>query len=817
MKNILVLCLLISTSSLVAQHTIYGKVTNQNSEYLVSATVFILSENLATSTDDKGNFVLENVPSGTHLLQADYVGYQAFANEMLINEDTEQNIVLGGLIFNIDQIEIKANRLNDIDAPFTYLNIEKEDIETTNLGQDLPHLLQYTPSVVVTSDAGNGIGYTGLRVRGSDPTRVNVTINGIPLNDSESQGVFWVNLPDLASSAENIQIQRGLGTSTSGAGAFGATIGVNTHQMFQNPHLSLNTSYGSFNTSKINLNLGTGLMNDAYYINFRYSSINSDGYIDRASSDLASYAFSAGKIHDKGSLRFDLISGREVTYQSWNGTPEAKFLEDDQALQNHYDNNVGVLYHTPADSINLFDSDQKYNYYTYEDQVDDYGQDHLQFHLSQMLDEKLTFNGSLHYTRGKGFFQEFRYKDELANYGIDPIELDSNILVTEADIIRKRWLDNHFYGALLNFNFAMGDQSNLLIGGGVNRYDGDHYGNVVFNEFEEEFDRERLYYLNNGTKNDLNAFAKYENQLSPRFSLFADMQVRSISYDIEGTDNDGLNLDINDNLLFFNPKVGIKYEVTENSNFYASYGIGNREADRNDYVANYNSEKPKHETLNDLEIGFRHTDYKINYEAVVYFMDYKNQLVLTGELNDVGSTLRTNVDNSYRAGIELSANWDITEKLKWSPNLTLSRNKIAQFTEVLYDYDNDEIINNTYDDTHISFSPEIIFGSRIKYEIMNGLDVEWLTKHVGSQFLDNTSNNSRSLDSYLVNDFRCSYQLKNKFIKSIKLNLLINNILNEKYASNGYTYSYVFGDLITENFVYPQAQRNFLLGLSVDF
>lgn len=714
----------------------------------------------------------------------------------------------------LDDVIVYATRANE-NTPTTYSEISKKEIEDVNLGQDLPILLNLSPSLVTTSDAGAGVGYTGLRIRGSDATRINVTINGIPVNDSESHGVFWVNMPDFASSVDNIQIQRGVGTSTNGAAAFGATVNLQTNVPSRDAYAEVNNSFGSFNTRKHTLMYNTGLLNNKWSFESRLSKISSDGYIDRAESDLQSYFLSGGYYGDKTILKALVFGGKEVTYQSWWGTPEAVLENDEAGIEEVIANNG----YTPEQAQNIRTAGRTFNYYLYENEVDNYQQDHYQLHLSHQLSDVLTANIAGHYTYGRGYFEQYRNDDDFADYGLEDVTIGGTT-ITSSDFIRRRWLDNDFYGTTFSFNY-LEDDLDMTLGGAWNKYDGDHFGEIIWAEYASNSQIRELYYDNVGLKTDFNVYLKANYQLND-LNLFADMQVRKIDYETVGIDSDLRAIDTGDDYTFFNPKVGATYQLNEQSNVYASFAIGNREPVRNDFVDAPEGVTPKHETLRNLEVGYRRYGRGFSLQANYYLMDYENQLVLTGELNDVGSSIRQNVPDSYRMGIELVGAYQFTDQLRWDANLTLSRNKISNFTEVLYNYgtnfDEFNIEETQYEDTDISFSPNIIGGSQLTYSPFDGFDVSLRSKYVGKQYLDNTSNDDRSIDPYFVNDLRLSYNFSVSSIENVNISLLVNNILDEEYSSNGYTFGYAGGDyVVRENYYYPQAGRNFLLALNLRF
>ncbi|WP_424963054.1 TonB-dependent receptor [Ekhidna sp.] len=714
----------------------------------------------------------------------------------------------------LDDVIVYATRANE-NTPTTYSEISKKEIEDVNLGQDLPILLNLSPSLVTTSDAGAGVGYTGLRIRGSDATRINVTINGIPVNDSESHGVFWVNMPDLASSVDNIQIQRGVGTSTNGAAAFGATVNLQTNVPSREAYAEVNNSFGSFNTRKHTLMYNTGLLNNKWSFESRLSKISSDGYIDRAESDLQSYFLSGGYYGDKTIIKALAFGGKEVTYQSWFGTPQAVLENDRDGIEEVISNNG----YSEEQAENIRTAGRTFNYYLYENEVDNYKQDHYQLHLSHQLNDELTVNVAGHYTYGRGYFEQYRNEDDFADYGLENVVL-GDTTITSTDLIRRRWLDNDFYGTTFSFNYLK-DDLDITFGGAWNKYDGDHFGEIIWAQYASNSDIRYRYYDNVGLKTDFNAYLKTNYQLND-INLFADLQVRKIDYETVGIDSDLRAINTGDDYTFFNPKVGATYTLNQSSNVYASFAIGNREPVRNDFIDAPNGITPKHETLRNLEVGYRKFGQDFSFQANYYLMDYENQLVLTGELNDVGSNVRQNVPDSYRMGIELVGAYQFTDQLRWDANLTLSRNKIENFTEVIYNYgpawDEFNIEETQYKDTDISFSPNVIGGSQLAYTPFDGFEAALRSKYVGKQYLDNTSNDERSIDPYFINDLRLSYNFSAASIENINISLLVNNMLDVKYSSNGYTFGYAAGSyVVRENYLYPQAGRNFLLALNLRF
>jgi iron complex outermembrane receptor protein len=673
-------------------------------------------------------------------------------------------------------------------------------------------LLRFTPSTVVTSDAGAGVGYTGIRIRGVDPTRTNVTLNGIPLNDSESHGVYWVNMPDFASSVENIQVQRGVGTSANGAAAFGASINVNTNAIKADPYATLDNGFGSFNTWRNTVMAGTGLINNKFTMNARLSRITSEGYIDRASSNLKSFYLDGTWSGKKSTLTANIFSGHEKTYQAWWGTPESVVSGDADAINAYADRN----WVSPEERDRLLNSGRTYNYYTYENEVDNYQQDHYQLHFSHRFNHKLKFNLKGHYTKGRGYYEQYRVGDDFATYGFDPLVF-TNDTVTVTDVIRRRWLDNHFFGGIFSLNYKRGGLD-LTFGGGVNQYFGGHFGEVIWAEFASQSDIRDRYYDNDGNKFEAQSYIKGTWRRN-KLTYFADLQFRHIDYEFLGVD------DVNGSLEeltqaasydFINPKAGLMMDFNSRNNAYLSVAMANREPVRADFRENTVANRPSHETLLNLETGYRHKGRKLMLNGNFYFMNYTNQLVLTGQINDVGGYTRTNVASSYRAGVELEAGYMILKNLSITANATFSQNKIAEFTEYVDNYDTyiqDEIVHTN---TDLAFSPNMIAAVGANYEPVKGLEIGLTSKYVGQQFLDNTSSADRTIDAYFFSNLQLSYTLQDVLFKEMTIGFQVNNLFNELYENNGYTWGYVYGGERTiENFYYPQAGRNFMSRLTI--
>jgi iron complex outermembrane receptor protein len=676
-------------------------------------------------------------------------------------------------ISKLDEVLVSAVRVTS-KTPVTFSNIDKIELAKRNLGQDIPMLLNFLPSVVTTSDAGNGFGYTGIRVRGSDASRVNVTINGIPYNDSESSGTYFVDVPDFASSLESIQLQRGVGTSTNGAGAFGASLNMLTDSYAKSGNGEISNSFGSFNSRKHTVKFSTGLMNDHFEIAGRFSNLHSDGYIDRASSDLKSYFLQGTYVGKTTLIKALAFGGKERTYQAWNGIDKA------------------TLETNPRFNYSGMFTDEFGNTRFYENEVDDYTQNQYQLHWNEKISANWNTNLAFHYTKGKGFYENYKENADFAEYGLDPV-----LGQTTTDLVRRKWLDNDFYGTTFSANFK-NENIDFIFGGGFNKYEGNHYGNVIWARYASTSELGDRYYTYFGDKTDLNSFAKINYKLNDKWSLFGDLQFRTISYNANGVLAGEIDKDFN----FFNPKAGLTFIIDTKNNLYLSYAKANREPNRTDFE----NGAPKFEKLHDFELGWRLNTSNVKINTNLYFMYYKDQLVKTGEIDGVGNEIRANVDKSYRAGLEIDAMIQLGNKISFSPNVAISMNKIKD-----YKADTGSGLVN-YGDTNISFSPNVVAGAVFTYKPINDLQLSLLNKFVGEQYAGNFDTDVTKLESYHVLDFNVNYEFKTKSIfKAIVFSGLVNNLFDVKYVSN----AYLWGDSYVS--YYPQAGINFLVGLTLKF
>lgn len=680
--------------------------------------------------------------------------------------------------FSQEQDSTKVNQLDDVlvsavrvtsKTPVTFSNMDKKEIKFRNLGQDIPVLMNYLPSVVTTSDAGGGIGYTGIRVRGSDATRVNVTINGIPYNDAESQGTFWVNMPDFASSVESLQLQRGVGTSTNGSGAFGASLNMLTDNYASKANGEVSNSFGSFNSHKHTVKFSTGLLNDHFEIAGRLSTIKSDGYIDRASSDLKSYFLQGTYIGKTTLIKALVFGGTEKTYQSWNG------IDTETLNENRRYNSAGKF------------TDEFGNTRYYDNETDNYKQDHYQLHWSESFSDKWSSNLAFHYTKGKGYYENYKEDADMADYNLSPV----GAIVT-TDLVRQKWLDNDFYGTTFSLKYK-DEKLDVIFGGGWNKYEGDHFGKVIWARYASQSELGDHYYDDYSAKTDGNIFAKANYQITEKLSFYGDLQYRKVTYKANSIET-GL---VDDDFNFFNPKAGLNFEINQKNTLYFSYARANREPNRTDYEGG----NVKPEKLNDFELGWRFNSEKFQLNSNIYYMGYKDQLILTGRLDDVGAPIRSNSEKSYRLGLEVDASIALSEKFILRPNFTLSSNKNVDLA----------VEGQNYGTKDIAFSPSVIAGNIVVYSPIKSLHLSLLQKFVGEQYMNNIELPEAKLADYFVNDFNVSYEIKpNSVFKSIMITGLLNNFLDKRYVSNGAMY-----DIYP--YYYPQAGINFLVGLTLKF
>lgn len=781
-----------------------GTVKDSLGNPLQYALVSIDSTYQSTQTDAQGRFSLR-VKKLDYCLTVQLLGYTTY-HHCYEYPNAGLSIAMAQSPFLKDEVVISSTRVDNQNG-VAFTNVGKDEIEAQNFGQDLPYILGTQTSVVTTSDAGNGVGYTGLRIRGSDANRINVTINGIPVNDAESQGTFWVDLPDIASSTDNIQIQRGIGTSTNGAGAFGGSLNLQTEAVHNNPYSALLLSGGSFNTWRATAKAGTGIINNRWSFDVRMSQLGSDGFIDRGSSDLRSWYLSGGYYGEKLSVKAITFSGRERTYQCWYGVPQDSI-------------NAGNYTYNPAGAY----IDQNGKEAFYKDQVDNYAQDYYQLHFTYQSHPKWIFNWSLFATKGRGYYEEYKQEQDLNDYGI----ADTTGAVN--DLVRRRWLDNWYYGATFAARFNNFKGTQLTIGGASANYDGKHFGELTWaTGIPANATLGGNYYRDSAQKMDNNVYVKLSQEINRRLNVFADVQARMVMYNFTGLDSSGSQLPQDVSLLFINPKVGVVYSVNAKQNFYFFGGIGNKEPNRDDFTNSSPTSRPKHEQLIDIEGGWRFASKSVGAEVNLYYMHYNNQLVLTGKVNDVGAYTRENVTKSFRRGIELTFGWNLNEQFNLSGNATFSQNKIARFSEYIDDYDAGGQVQNVYANTDISFSPSVISAGVLSWKHAKGFGASLTGKYVGVQYLDNTQQASRQIDPYFVVNLGASWspvrpvtplpneKRQKRAMSELTFSVLVNNLLNTRYSANGYTYGYIAGGMNRYNYYYPQAGINVMAMLVMKF
>ena len=777
-KNLLFLFLFVSLITKAQERLLSGKIVNQSNEPLSGASIIVKGLNKGVATDVEGNFKLR-LTEGAYTLQISFIGYQSKEQEINLITDDSILIILSSNEFILDEVLVSAVRANS-NTPVTFTNFDKKEIAKRNLGQDIPILLNYLPSVISSSDAGAGVGYTYLNVRGSNSERINVTINGIPYNDAESHGTFWVNLGDFASSTENLQLQRGVGTSTNGSGAFGASLNILTDAMADEAGGETSNSFGSFNTRKHTVKFTTGRINENFELSGRLSNISSEGYVDRAFADLKSYFLQAAYSDSNRLIKAITFGGNERTYQSWYG------LDPQQLAEN-----------------------RRQNPYTYENEVDDYGQNHYQLHWNEIIDNHWSTNLSLNYTKGSGFFEQYKTEENASDF--------NNLIIDGSDLIVRRWLDNDFYVANFNANYSKEDL-NIISGVSYSNYKGNHFGEVIWGSHlaTNTSIRDR-YYFSDALKKDFSFFSKTTFTISNKLSGYLDLQGRFVSYQTSGLTSDRAPIDVDSNFNFFNPKAGFIYRITENSDLYFSFARAHREPNRNDFENGVSTA----ERLDDFELGWRYRSEQFKLNANGYYMNYTDQLVLTGAIDDVGAPIRATSGKSYRLGFELDADYKISNSFSLQPNAAFSANRNQDFKAFVFG----ELKN--LGDTPLSFSPGIIVGNRFTYTADEHFQLALLSKYVGEQYMSNLGSEVSSLDvldGYFTSDLNLVYQIEpNSIFKSIIFTVLFNNIFNAEYVDRGYYYTYDYsggnGKTVTADGAgyYPQATANFLAGVTFKF
>lgn len=777
--------------------TVYDK---QDGKVLQGANLILEKTGKNAVSDGMGNFSISNIRAGSFTLQVSFMGYARTNLSIKLNRDTTISIMMEPAAILAEEVNVTATRAQE-KYPVAFTDITAKQIQPQNMGKDLPFLIQNSPSTVVTSDAGTGIGYTGINIRGTDLTRINVTINGIPQNDPESQGVWFVDLPDIASSSDNIQIQRGVGTSTNGAGAFGASINIQTTKLNPDPYGELDASAGSYNTFKSTLRFGTGLLSNHLSFDGRFSYIHSDGYIDRAFSDLRSWYLSGGYYGPKTTVRLIIFSGTEKTYQAWGGVPK------DSLETNRRFNPMGLYY------------DQAGQVQYYDNETDNYIQTHFQAIFSQQLMKGWDINLAVHYTKGKGYYESFEQNAFFSSYGLPDVTI-GGVTIDSTNLVNRKMLDNDYCGFTFSSNYKPDDKLNVILGGAWSRYSGDSFGKIIWAQYASSSNNQWNWYDGTGIKKDFTVFGKMNYTFLKKLSIFADLQYRYVNYKLNGTIEDLRTLDQTHIFNFFNPKLGLYYAFSKHHQAYISFAVGNREPSRDNYKDADTNRMPTSERLYDYELGYTAKYNWFTANANIFYMNYSNQLVLTGEINSVGEAIMVNVPHSYRLGIEISAGIDIVKQLHLDFATTFSMNKIRDFTQYTDVYDSAWNFtgqkSTPLGNTDLSFSPNIVLTGMLTYKPLKNLSFSWNTRYIGKQYIDNTSSSERSLHDYFINSLGASFSIHPRWMKEIAFNMVINNIFSARYESNAWVYPYIkAGSYYESNGYFPQAPANYLLGISL--
>jgi iron complex outermembrane receptor protein len=807
-KSIFITMLLIAVS--LTDSTAYqlmsgirGKVTDPEGKPLYGASIAIENTYLGTQTDAGGNYSFVDLRKGNYTLRYSFIGYEPVVKVITVEGNIVEDVILTLTAFITEEVTVSATRAGE-NTPLAYTNVSSVQIKKQNTAYDMPYLLSLTPSFVETSEAGNGIGYTGLRIRGTDGNRINVTLDGIPLNDAESQQVFWVDLPDIASSVDNIQVQRGAGTSSNGAGAFGATISLQTTSADNEPFAEISSSAGSFNTYKNTVSAGTGLLGNRFALQMRYSDIKSDGYIKRTGSDHRSGFIRGLYRTDNSMLKGNIILGEEHTGIGWWGVPAESLTTDRR--------------YNPAGEYTDENGVKRY----YENESDNYRQDHYHLIYNRKLSSDLILNTAFHYTKGNGYYEEYREDQSYEEYGLVPVQIGDS-LINETDMIRRKWMSNHFYGVVYSLKYRK-DRLEAVFGGGMNKYLGDHYGRIIWMGTSGPVQKDYQWYFNDSGKGEVSLYGKVNYSFSDKTAVFGDIQYRSVSYRMAGVDDDLKDISQHHNFGFFNPKAGIFYSITPDQDAWLSFSVANREPTRSDFkeASGDADATPKSETLYDTELGYRLRREKSSLSVNLYSMIYRDQLVPTGELSDVGYSIMTNVDRSYRIGSEISAGFRPSEFMDWNLNLTLSSNKILDYVEYYTDYNtgdwSSEYKNKSLGTVDIAYSPPVILTNEFTFRLLKVIDLHLISKYVGKQYFDNTMNKARSIDPYFVTNIRLDFTPEIKHTDHVGLQLLVSNIFNHQYENNAYGGNwYEDGLEKTWAYYFPQAGTAFLAKISVRF
>jgi len=800
LKPVLLIFLFIISFTVFGQYSLTGTITNQETaETLPGANIVLENSFLATSSAMDGTFAFSGIKRGTYTLKISYVGFETTTKEIEVDKNLSLSLSLLPQIYMSEEVIVSAVRAGNI-APTTYAVMNAEQIEKNNTGKDLPYVMETLPSVVVTSDAGNGVGYSGIRIRGTDLSGINVTLNGVPVNDAESHGVFFVDLPDLASSIDDMKVQRGVGSSSNGAASFGASINIKTSDLRHKAYGEVSSAAGSFNTFKNTLMVGSGLIKNKWSFDGRVSFLSSNGYVDRAASNLKSFYLSGGYYGKKDVVKIVVLHGNEKTYQAWYGIPKGS-LETNRTFN-------------PAGEIR--DSDGEIIAY-YDNQTDNYRQTYYQLHWGHEFNKKLNLAAALFYTRGIGYYENYRNDKSFGEYGWNDTVI-GNDTISRTNLIDQKWLDNYYYGINVSLGYNTG-RWKLNFGTGANRYDGDHYGYVIWSQVARLGDYNRPWYFNTGIKTDFHVFAKANFIATDKLDVYFDLQYRHIDYSIKGTHDDLSDLSQYHVYNFFNPKLGLAFRFNLKNSINLFAGVANREPNRSVFRDADPEQVVLPETLFDFEGGYQFTARHLTIELNAFYMYYKDQLVLTGKINNVGAPIMTNVPISYRTGVEFMGAVDFAEIMNWRLNATYSQNKILNNVAYIDDWDTwPEQVTDTLGATDISFSPDFVSSSILSIEPVKRFTISLVTKYVSRQYIDNTSNKERSLDPYFVNNLEFFYTVKPKAIRQIDFWVKLNNIFNVEYETNAWVYRYYYDKVEYEmNGYFPQAMFNFMVGINLKF
>ncbi|MDG5799745.1 TonB-dependent receptor [Marinilabiliaceae bacterium ANBcel2] len=793
---------LLIVGSTYGQILVEGRVINEESESLVGAVV-ILNDTYTTVTGGDGEFsfqLSDNIESLN--ITVSFLGYKMVEENLYIEKSEDITVVMQEDSHLTPEVVVSAYRAGH-KTPVAHTNISGDQLRGNAVNEDIPFLLQRAPSVVATSESGIGVGYTGFRIRGTDPTRINVTMNGVPLNDAESQDLFWANMPDFAESVDEVQIQRGVGTSSSGGAAFGASVNMRTSSGSPDPFAEIVSSAGSYNTFRNSIKVGTGLIDDKFSFESRYSKLDSDGYIHNSFSNHQSLFLSGTLFMDNSFLKANLIHGDQQTGISWWGVPDY-MIESNRR-------------YNPAGVYTDVNGEEAY----YDDQTDNYKQTHYQLFYSYALNNYHDFTAAVHYTRGEGYYEQYREEEDMARYGLPYFTIGGDE-IESSDLVRQKWMDNDFYGFVVSSNNRLSNSLTASFGGGWNRYDGDHFGNIIWSRYAVVMDKDYEWYSNNGLKTDYHFFGKFNWDIG-LVNLFGDLQYRGVEYKMSGIDDDLRDLSQDHTFNFFNPKAGLFYDISSNQSSYLSFGVSNREPTRTNFKdANLDPEvTPQAERLYNIETGYTYKSPQFSGGINLYYMRYKDQLVPTGEKSNVGYDIMTNVEDSYRAGIETEFSWLITNGLRWDANFTLSRNRIRDFVKTAPYYEGDNFVGEVQKhlgSVDIAYSPSLIGNSLISYDLTESWSLTFNSKYIGEQYFDNTSSDQRKLESFFVHDLSFNYNFSFASLNKLMIRGTVNNLFNLKYESNAYGASYYdYETEYTWAYYYPMAPRNFMFELLMRF